>query len=415
MLEMLFKVESTLNRHINAPLLVEREAFLTHRQLQGTSCHSLRHLSSALLNVVRGLHLDELRDIDMDEIRKAAHEWAALQRSESMVSNNVNCVGYFTFSAKRWLLYLGRLKVPIIPRGRFADQVEDFAKYMTDERGLAKQSVRIHCYRASSFLAWFAQRHRFLGALRIDDVDEYLAMKGDGGWNRKTVAGTSQGLREFFRHAERRGWCKHGIAAGIRSPIIYKYEGLPEGPTREEVAKLLVSISGKLVPTLRAKAVILMFAVYGLRCGEVSRLQLDDFDWRSETFVVDHSKRGGSIKYPLQHDVGEAILEYITKGRPRSPSRNLFLTLTPPYRPVESTVLSHMTSKWIKRAEIQCRRTGPHCLRHACATRLLEDGTSLKEIGDFLGHRSSDSVGVYAKVNLKMLRQVADFALKGLL
>jgi integrase/recombinase XerD len=201
----------------------------------------------------------------------------------------------------------------------------------------------------------------------------------------------------------------------IVAPIIYQFEDLPDGPTREQVAALLRSVTGKSIASLRAKALLSIFAVYGLRSGEVSRLRLDDFDWREETFLVDHSKRGGIKKYPLQHDVGDAILEYIERARPRVAVRNVFLTLTPPYRAVEPTVLSHLISKRIRKAGICCRHNGPHSLRHACATRLLEDGATFKEIGDFLGHRGSSAAGIYAKVNLTMLRQVADFALEGLL
>ncbi len=415
MLETLFKFESTLSRHREAPLLDEREAFLKYRQQQGTSDLALRHLSSALLSVATGLHLDILREVDMNEIRNAARIWATRQRSNPRVRTYVHCVNYFTFTAKRWLLFLGKLKVPTVPCARFAEQVDDFARYMTEERGLTPQSVRMQCYRASTFLAWFAQRHRSLKAMRLDDVDEYLASRGTGGWSRRTISGVSGGLRAFLRHAERRGWCRTGIAAGITAPKVYKFEGLPEGPTREQVAALLQSVTGKPVPTSRAKALLALFTVYGLRSGEVSRLQLSDFDWRGETFLVDHSKRGGLKRYPLQRDVGEAILDYVTKARPPAPCRNIFLTLTPPYRAIEPTVLSHLISNRIRKAGIHCRHNGPHCLRHACATRLLEDGASFKEIGDFLGHRSSDAAGIYAKVNLKMLRQVADFTLEGLL
>ena len=56
-----------------------------------------------------------------------------------------------------------------------------------------------------------------------------------------------------------------------------------------------------------------------------------------------------------------------------------------------------------------------HSLRHACATHLLQEGLSLKEIGDLLGHRSAMSTGIYAKVDITMLRRVADFDLGGLL
>jgi site-specific recombinase XerD len=60
------------------------------------------------------------------------------------------------------------------------------------------------------------------------------------------------------------------------------------------------------------------------------------------------------------------------------------------------------------------RFRGPHALRHACATHLLREGASLKEIADFLGHRDSKSVGLYAKYDTRLLRQVAAFGLSGL-
>jgi integrase len=37
------------------------------------------------------------------------------------------------------------------------------------------------------------------------------------------------------------------------------------------------------------------------------------------------------------------------------------------------------------------RHYGPHALRHACATRLLAEGLSMKEIGDHLGRRKADT------------------------
>jgi integrase/recombinase XerD len=54
-------------------------------------------------------------------------------------------------------------------------------------------------------------------------------------------------------------------------------------------------------------------------------------------------------------------------------------------------------------------------LRHACATHLLEQGFSLKEISDHLGHRNLDTTTIYAPVNLVGLREVANLSLGGLL
>ena len=192
-------------------------------------------------------------------------------------------------------------------------------------------------------------------------------------------------------------------------------KGYPKDREWKQVQQLLKGVKGNSAAALRARAVLLLLTVYGLRSGEISRLLLSDFDWRLETFTVNHSKRGGVQKYPLQREVGDAILEYIRKARPQTSCRNLFLTLNPPYRSIGQSSLWRITSLRIDAAGIQCRRRGPHCLRHACATHLLEQGASLKEIGDLLGHRDSNSTRIYAKVHLQQLRRVADFDLGGLL
>ena len=58
---------------------------------------------------------------------------------------------------------------------------------------------------------------------------------------------------------------------------------------------------------------------------------------------------------------------------------------------------------------------GPHVLRPACATHLLSQGFTLKEIGNHLGHRSPVATCIYAKVDLGALRAVGDFDLEDLL
>jgi integrase/recombinase XerD len=403
-----------LNRHRQAPLLKERESFLSHLQQQGTSRKALRNLSGELLQVVRLLKLTKMRDVTLEQIRQAARCWAREQRTNPKAHSYGNSASSFIYAAKKWLRFHGRLKLPSAPPMRFAGQLRDFVRCMTEEQGLSPYSVRSHCAKTAKFLEWFGERHRSLTKARIEDADEFLAMKGASGWNRTSVSVAAQALRAFFRYAEIRGWCTTGFAKGIQGPKIYKYEGLPEGPSWEEVRKLLRSVKGSGPAVLRARAILSLLAIYGLRSGEVSRLMLSDFDWREEVFEVTHSKRGGPQRYPLQREVGDAILQYLKRGRPRCACRHLFVTLNPPYRPLGAYGLWTLTSRRLGAVGIQCRKKGPHTLRHACATRWLQQGASFKEIGDLLGHRSLESVGIYAKVDLPALRAVAAVDLGGL-
>ncbi len=402
-------------RQEKAPLLREREAFLEHLLQQGTSLAAARGVSWQLLNVIRLLKLNRLRDVWIDEIEDAAKKWTRQQRSNPNIRSYKHSGSYFTYVAKKWLHFAGVLKRPALPRIRFAEEIADFAKWMTEEMGLSMPTVRSRRQKISLFLQWFSERRRSLAAVQLRDVDDFLIFKGNNGWNRKSARGYADALRTFFRYAAKCGWCKPGIEEGISSPRIYAQEGLPEGPEWKDVQRLLEGIKGNNAAALRARAALFLLAVYGLRSGEISRLLLSDFDWRLETFTVNHSKRGGVQKYPLQREVGDAILEYIQKSRPRTSCRNLFLTLKPPYRAIGGSALWKITSRGMQAVGIRCRRRGPHCLRHACATHLLEQGASLKEIGDLLGHRDFRSTSIYAKVHLQQLRRVADFDLGGLL
>jgi site-specific recombinase XerD len=415
MLETLLEHPFFLKRHREAPLLKERETFLHYLQQQGTSRAALQDLSNQLLHVVRLLKLDEMRDVALEEIQRTAQRWARQQRSNPKAHSYGNTASFLIYAAKKWLRFHGCLKKPCTPQMQFADQLGNFARCMTEEQGLSPQSVRSHCWKASKFLVWFGERHRSLVRVSVEDVDEFLAMKGAAGWSRKSVSVAAQALRAFFRYAETRGWCAAGFAKGIQAPKIYQYEDLPEGPTEREVRQLVQSVKGSGQAALRTRAILMLFAVYGLRSGEVSRLLLSDFDWRQEVFVVNHSKRGGPQRYPLQREVGDAILHYLREARPRCACRHLFVTLHPPYRPVGTSALWWITSSRIKAAGLRFRHTGPHSLRHACATRLLQEGASFKEIGDVLGHRGLESVGIYAKVDLNALRVVANVDLGGLL
>ena len=417
MLRALLRMEQPfyIARHEEAPLLLEREAFLEHLLRQGTSLAAARIVAWQLLNVIRLLKLTQLRDVWIDEIEAAAKKWTREQRSNPNIRSYKHTRSYFIYVAKKWLRFAGVLKLPATPRTRFADKIADYARWMTEDVGLAMATVRSREQKATLFLKWLSTRCRSLAAARLRDVDDFLIFKGAKGWSRKSACGYADALRSFFRYAEQRCWCKPRIAEGIISPRLYAQEGLPEGPKWKDVQRLLKDLKGINAAALRARAVLFLLAVYGLRSGEIQRLLLSDFDWTSETFTVNHSKRGGAQKYPLQRKVGDVILAYIQKARPRSSCRNLFLTLKPPYRAIGGSALWKITNRGMQATGIRCRRRGPHSLRHACATHLLEQGASMKEIGDLLGHRDYRSTSIYAKVHLQQLRRVADFDLGGLL
>ena len=111
-------------------------------------------------------------------------------------------------------------------------------------------------------------------------------------------------------------------------------------------------------------------------------------------------KPGRTHHYPLSRGVGQTILRYIRDVRPPRPDRALFLTLNAPIRPMTRAAIGHVVSSRLDRLGIVGKRRGPHALRHATAQHVLDQGLSMKEVGDYLGHRSVSATSAYAKVQL---------------
>jgi integrase/recombinase XerD len=108
------------------------------------------------------------------------------------------------------------------------------------------------------------------------------------------------------------------------------------------------------------------------------------------------------------------VLRYLREVRRKSARREVFLNLQAPFGPMSSSVLGHLVRKRLRALGVTLPHYGPHALRHSCATHLLAQGLSLKEIGDHLGHQSPETTRLYAKVDLVGLRAVGDFDLEGL-
>src|SRR5216684_7172883 len=285
---------------------------------------------------------------------------------------------------------------------------------------------RLNASQHKSTTASASTSRRFLGVFSVSaksdsnisilDIDAAVARKGEqDAYTRSSMRTYANALRAFFHYAEQRGWCAPGLAAAIMSPCLFADEQLPKGPSWEDVQRLLASTEGDNATDIRDRALIMLFAVYGLRVSEVRALRLEDLDWENEVLYVTRPKPRRRQTYPLSHTVGEALLRYIKEVRPRFHYREVFLTLQAPVQPSSANSLYCTVADRFRALAIASKHRGPHSLRHACATRLLAEGLSMKEIGDHLGHRKPDSTRIYAKVDLAGLRQVADFDLGGVL
>ena len=406
MFDHLFERPHALNRQLTRPMARERVIYLRHLEDQGMARSTLRTVAEYLVAVVEYLHVADRpgEAIGLTEIAQKSKAWSRAKGSRCSRAR-------FYRHATQWLEFLGRLQRPVGSPDRYAENVTAYADYMRSEKALSPKTISYRCGAVQAFLAHLEVP---ICDITIRDIDRALVEKVTrGGYARVTVQTYASTLRTFFRFAETRGWCHVGLAAAIKGPRVFAQEPLPVGPSWADVQRLFAATRGNRPTDIRDRAIIMLLAVYGLRSGEVVSLRLDDFDWERERLFVTRSKQRHAQTYPLTRTVGDAVLRYLKKVRPRCMRREVFLTRRAPFRPLQAG-LWQIVARRLRALHISLPHCGPHSLRHACATHLLNQGLSLKEIGDHLGHRHPDTTRIYAKVDLVGLRQVADFDLGGI-
>ena len=412
MFEQVLTYRAHINRHRNGPYARERERYLTLLMSEGRSRSVLRAVTALLYRIAERLPLCD-DSITPFQIEVAAKQWSTTRHGSERYRHNVEA--WFVFHATSWLRFLGCLQEETIERP-FAAELAAFLHFEEHERGFASATLAREASCLRGFLRWVATEVRTLNEITPDVISRYFSgLATDHRWKRTTIGTYVASLRNFFRFAEARNLCVQDLAATIDSPRIYRLESLPRGPQWIDVQRLLAACSGKQPSDIREHAMFLLLTVYGFRSGEVRLLRLDDIDWERETILVRRTKQRKTQLYPLVGIVGEAVLRYLREVRPRCSRREVFLTRFQPFRPLTAAGVSSMVRHRCLKLGLVLPCYGPHALRHACATHLLAEGFSLKEIADHLGHVSLSATQMYAKVDLTALREVGQFDLRSLI
>ena len=301
--------------------------------------------------------------------------------------------------------------VPRTERERFHRKlIEGYDAWMFDLRGLCPRTRANRCTGSLRFLQWLGERgsQENLGTMIVADIDAYVQWRVHSLQQRSSKKALTVHLRCFLRYLHGSGQIRD-LSSAVLGPKLYAHEGIPSALRPEEIEKVLRSTRQDRSPIgLRDNAILILLSTYGLRAGEITALRLEDIDWAHDRLRIHHSKTGAHSELPLLRAPGEAILDYLRKGRPKTTQREVFLRACAPYRALHGSSLHSVLEPRLKAAGVVPQgKRGPHAFRHAKAASLLRSAVPLKVIGDVLAHRSAASTMAYLKLDLEQLRGIA--------
>ncbi len=301
---------------------------------------------------------------------------------------------------------------PATPWEQLTQQLcQGYCQWLTEVRGLSMQTFRKNGATAKELLVWMGEQneHPSLLQLSVGAIDQFLAWRLPS-LRRATRLGVCSALRCFLRYLHTAKHLRNDLSTFVTEPSHYRFEEIPRSFTQDQVDAVLACTRKDCTPTgLRDYAMLLLLATYGMRSGEVSRLKLNDIDWRGERIHVRHSKTGFESALPLVEPVADAILDYLQHGRPKTSAREVFLRVHAPFQPFGCPAsLSSVVRRRLLDAGIEpAGRHGTHAFRFARAISMMRASVPLKCIGDLLGHRAADSTQTYVRLAMDDLRELS--------
>ena len=175
-------------------------------------------------------------------------------------------------------------------------------------------------------------------------------------------------------------------------------------PSIQEMSRLLLSSNETTALGLRNRAVLELLYGTGLRVSECSSLDLGHVDFVSSRLQVVCGKGQKDRILPLGARLQHTLQRYLEQ-RPLLVSEGeqaLFVRRSG--QRISNSIVYDIVKTSSKAADLE--HLGPHTIRHAFATHLLENGADIAVIGALLGHKNLNATHIYTRLCFNELSKV---------
>lgn len=302
----------------------------------------------------------------------------------------------------------------LVINAHYQQKAEEYKNHL-EMLGYNKKSVRNKYLMIMEFLSYLEKQ----GIIKLEEVEEkeiteyhsYIKTRPNktygGILSLKTVASNMWNVKLFFTMLQQNNEIK------VNPASLVKYLH-PESKTnrtiltREEIEELYLKTETK-----EERAILALGYGCGLRASEITQLNTEDVKLNSSVVVVKSGKGNKRRVVPMSPGVKRNLSEYYFTQRiyyrknekSTSYSGQAFLINSKEKR-MKPYTCNNRLKEIISRCSdgIKEKNISMHNLRHSIATHLLEDGLTLEQLRDFLGHSKLESTEIYTRVNKRQIK-----------
>jgi integrase/recombinase XerC len=284
--------------------------------------------------------------------------------------------------------------------------VDDFAVYLTAERGFSPHTVRSYRSDLADLGRFAATRGvQTTDAIDLELLRDWLWDGSKSGLAKSTLARRSAAVRSLSGWLARTGKAPTDAGTRLRAPKADHH--LPRVLTRPQIDGLLAGLaaraqSGEALAT-RDLAIVELLYASALRVSEVAGLDLGDVDASRLTVRV-VGKGSKERVVPFGAPAQRAIADWERHRHELATEYTEALFLGARGKRIGTRTIYELIANLL--ADVPgSGPAGPHTLRHTAATHLLDGGADLRSVQEMLGHASLGTTQLYTHVSAERLKE----------
>ncbi|OUL92431.1 site-specific integrase [Paraburkholderia hospita] len=290
-----------------------------------------------------------------------------------------------------------------------------FTEYLPRQRGASTHTIR--AYRdALTLLFKFVseQNHRGVASLELADLDANIVtrfldhIEAERSNSPATRNCRRAAIRGFFKHLLRNDLTHSQQYIRVLAIPTKKARQQPSTYLEAEDSRLIISMPDKRTSAGWRDYTLLLFLYNcGARVSEAAGLRWNDLQLVAPRQVRLHGKGKKERLLPLWPETANAL--HRLRGISRSDDEQCVF-VNRQGQPLTRDGIAYILSKYATAAThynptLRQKHITPHVLRHSCAVALLQSGTDVTVIRDYLGHTSVATTSRYITTNLQMKRE----------
>jgi len=311
-------------------------------------------------------------------------------RSKKLSENNKTTLRWFGHECRRQGLdnTLRKLSEKDIPgKAHINDYLRDQYR-----RHCRPNTLRNSLIAIDQFLDFIKRAGKIhLEEITREDLGAWIEHGQDRGLKASTVKMRLRTLNAFLRYLIERDVIRPEVLS--RRMIIKVPDSLPRAMDPEEVRHLI-----SVIDTIRDRAMILVLLRTGMRIGELLNTLVSEVNLKERKIEIYEAEktRIGRVVY-LSDDAIVALKAWLKKRDPHK----AYLFYGQGRHMLTYPAARAMFKKYLDKAGISHKGYSLHCLRHTCATELLNAGMRLECLQQLLGHSSIEMTRRYARLTDK--------------